>query len=311
MSPTALRRSAAGARGAAPLGTVPDVSVVTVTHGRRALVLRKAEALARQTLAPERFEWRVLANGDAAAGAALQALRTPFATVVLESAENLPIAAARNRAAAGAGAPLLLMSDDDCLPGPSCLEAHLAAHRAAPGSVVVGALRLPEELRQGARKEPFERPAAVAGRALWINATGANTSLPRAVFEGLGGYDETLVEYGGEDPELAWRLRGEGLRFRHLPGAWAYHVGRVLDDDHKAFLAGRAHYRIYRRYRSAEMGWLLGVHPLMLALKRVWWGGPWRRWLPSALRAYETSYLEGALAERRAASTPGDERGDA
>lgn len=284
----------------------PELSVITVTHGRRALVVHKAEALARQSLPAERFEWRVLANGDPEAADALRALELPFRTVVLESDANLPIAAARNRAAADARSPLLLMSDDDVLPGPSCLSVHLEAQRAHPGSVMVGALRLPESLRAGRRREPFERAAAVAGRALWINATGANTSLPRALFERVGGYDERYVLYGGEDPDLAWRLRAEGVRFRYLPGAWAHHVGRILGaDDRKAALAGHAHYLLYRRTGAAEVGWLLGVHPWMLAAKRLWWRGPWRRMLPRDLVTYETAYLEGALRARRGApATP-------
>lgn len=293
-------------RAAGRTSAAPELSVITVTHGRRELVLHKAETLARQTLPADRFEWRVLANGDPGAADALRALELPFSTVVLESDANLPIAAARNRAAADARTPLLLMSDDDVLPGPDCLAVHLRAHRDHPDSVMVGALRLPESLRAGRRREPFERAASVAGRALWINATGANTSLPRELFARVGGYDERYVLYGGEDPDLAWRLRAQGVRFRHLPGAWAHHVGRILGgDDRKAALAGHAHYLLYRRTGAAEVGWLLGVHPWMLAVKRLWWGGPWRRWLPRDVVTYETAYLEGALRARRGApATP-------
>jgi len=37
-------------------GPVPELTVVTASRGRHALLLRKARALARQTLEPHRFE---------------------------------------------------------------------------------------------------------------------------------------------------------------------------------------------------------------------------------------------------------------
>lgn len=274
-----------------------ELSVVTVTHGRVPLLLRKLEHLLKQSLPADRFEWRVLANGDPAAATALRDLDTPFATTVVDSSENLPIAVARNRAAAGARGRVLLMSDDDCLPGPACLRAHAAAHAAQPGSVVVGPLRLPEELRVGRRREPFERAARIGRRALWINATGANTSLPRDAFVAVGGYDERFVDYGGEDPDLALRLKRRGLRFRYAGAAWALHAGRVLGGDpRRAYLAGRAHRAIYDRDRSLEVGLLLGVHPWLLGAKRALLSGPLSRWLDPEVVAYERAYLEGAAA---------------
>ena len=274
----------------------PEISVVTVTHGRLPVLLDKAEALRRQTLEPASFEWIVVANGDPAGAAALRSAELPFPTDIVESDTNLPIGAARNLAAARASAPVLLMSDDDCLPNPEALAGHLRAHRETGGeAVVVAPLRLPDALRVGAQREPFERSFHLGRRALWINATGANTSLPRPAFEAVGGYDESFVDYGGEDPDLALRLRRRGARFRYEPTAWAYHVGRVLGQDpERAYLAGRAHRRIFDRDPSLEVGVLLGVHPWLLAAKRWLLSGPARRLLPDEVRVYERAYLEGA-----------------
>lgn len=275
------------------------VTVVTVTHDREELLLRKAQSLMGQTLPAERFEWRVLANADAAAAAALRRLPTPFDKVVLESDENLPIGAARNRAAEGGHGSILLMSDDDCLPSEGCLAAHVEAHRGSATTVVVGPLRLPEELRSGRQREPFERAFGLGRAALWIHATGANTSIPRRAFEAVGGYDESFVEYGGEDPDLALRLRESGARFRFARRAWAYHAGRTLGQDPKrAYLAGRAQYRVYRNNGGLDVGLLLGVHPILLTLKRWVLGSGLRRLLSPELAQYESAYLEGALAAR-------------
>lgn len=306
------------------------LSVVTVTYFRHELLLRKAASLRRQTLAPELFEWCVASNGDARAAEMLEELRVPFALRTLALPANLPIPEARNAAAALAGGELLLMSDDDVLLPPGCLAAHVAAHGAGPEAVpvapapdlnavartavgerptaprirvVIGDLRLPSELRgtadgASAEREPFERTASMAGRALWINATGANTSLPRAAFEAVGGYDKTFVAYGGEDSELALRLRDNGAVFLRSAAAWAEHVGLVTGDKTKAYAAGRAGVRVWRKHPRPAVGLMLGVHPLLLRLKRSLLASPLRALFGRRTADYEDAYLRGARAEQ-------------
>lgn len=286
----------------------PLVSVLTVTHDRRELLRRKLESLRGQTLAADMFEWVVCVNGDSDGSREfLAAQDTPFSLTVLYHEENRPIAEARNRCAEEARAALLLMSDDDCLLPPGCLAAHLAAHEAhpPPGAVVIGPLRLPEKLRLGRRREPFEQGFDLGGRGLWINATGANSSLPAAAFRRVAGYDETFRAYGGEDPDLALRLRSLGLVFRVAPQAFAYHAARQLgrEGERKAYLAGMAHWRVYRRHPSVEVGLLLGVHPLLLPLKRLAFTTLFRCLFPAERVAYEHSYLAGVLSARRLESS--------
>ena len=50
-------------------------------------------------------------------------------------------------------------------------------------------------------------------------------SCTRAVFERVGGFDGTIVGYGGEDWEFAWQAWLAGCEFRHEPGAQAVHLG--------------------------------------------------------------------------------------
>lgn len=288
-----------------------QLSVITVTHRRVPLLLRKAASLAAQTLDAELFEWCVVSNGDGAAEEALEILETPFAlrTVVFE--RNRPVAAARNAAAATARGRVLLLSDDDVLLPPGCLEAHLHAHGGPGPRVVVGALRLPAELEPAPRPtgsdrepEPFERVPSLGGRALWINATGANTSLPRSAFEAVGGYDESFAGYGGEDSDLALRLRNSGAAFVHSSAAWAEHAGLVTGDSDKAFAAGRAGVRVWRKHGGLDVALLLGVHPALLALKRAALATPLARLWGERTAAYERAYLQGAAAELREGASP-------
>ncbi|MBX3144522.1 MAG: glycosyltransferase [Trueperaceae bacterium] len=286
-------------------GAVPELSVITVTHARLDLLRRKAEALSAQTLAPARFEWCVVVNGDAAAAAWLRASEFPFHVQVTELPENGPVAAGRNLAVATARGACLLLSDDDVLPSPDCLAAHLAAHAALGGrGAVIGDLRLSEELRVDGVTEPFEQRILQSGAGLWINVTGANSSLPRAVFQAIGGFDEAFAAYGGEDSDLGFRLRAAGMRFARSAAAWAVHVGRVLPDTAKAFAAGRAGVKVWRKHKAFETGVMLGVHPVLVAIKRIWLRSPARGLLSAERLAYELAYLDGARAELHSGARP-------
>ena len=272
-----------------------ELSVVTASRGRHELLRRKAQALARQTLPAAAFEWCLWLNEPQdeveEVREMLDTLRLPF-FVSVDGGESLPVGRARNRAAESAAGEILLLSDDDCIPDEGALEAHLDLHRRATGSAGIGPLRLPERLRKDGRSEPFERIVSLGGRASWINFTGANSSVPADIFRESGGYDPEWTGYGGEDPELALRLRRRGVRFRRVAGGGAVHEGRVWDDAEKAYSAGQAHRRVCERHRSGA--WALGVHPLQLAAKRVLLHGPWSSLLDDEVLAYERAYARGA-----------------
>jgi hypothetical protein len=286
--------------------------VVTASRGRTEALVAKARSLTAQTLAPAAFEWCIWLNEAPddvrRTRARLQGLALPFALRVDGGADH-PVGRARNLAAAMARAPVLLLSDDDVTHAPGALAAHTGFHEHRPATVGIGPLRLPNALRSGRRREPFERPVGALGStrsfrwAHWSNATGANTSVPRAAFEAVGGYDDGWRGYGGEDPELALRLRAAGLTFRRVAGADAEHHGRTWDDADKGYRAGRAHVRVARRHPGAGSAWWLGVHPLVLAAKRIALDGPWGRLIDPEVLAYERAYARGA----RAAWRDGDE----
>ncbi len=285
--------------GEVPGTSAPAITVVTASRFRHDTLVRKAEALARQR-DPGAFEWRLYLNEPSASVRTFAdrlATLAPAFAVEIDGGEALPVGTARNRAAAAARGRIVLFSDDDCMPDPGAIEAHVAFHERVPDAAGIGRLRLPEDLRVGSRREPFERTARFfGGRASWINFTGANSSVPTAAFRAVGGYDAEWHGYGGEDPELALRLRALGLRFRHVVGGDAVHEGRVSDDADKAYSAGRAHVLVVRRHPRQGAAWLLGVHPVLIALKRAWLRSPGGRLIDPAVRAYELAYADGAAA---------------
>ncbi len=267
------------------------LSVLTVTHNRRELLARKLASLEQQTLAHRAFELVVFVNGCTDdTSRLLGAAETPYALTVLRSETNLGVASARNACAKAARGDVLYFSDDDCLPAPETLSQHLGAQRKA--CVSVGGL----EFVHSGRTETW-RPKHVS---FW-NLNGANTSVPAAVFWAVGGFDERLSGYGGEDVLLGYALVKRGLPFVALPHASAQHLGpnpTRAGNTQKARSAGRNAVKIAARY--PELAYRLGVHRALLTLKTVALKprALWRVLAPAAYE-YERAYLEGALEERR------------
>ncbi|MCL4855192.1 MAG: glycosyltransferase, partial [Bryobacteraceae bacterium] len=144
-------------------------------------------------------------------------------------------AAARNRGAATAQAPLVMFLDDDMLAGATLIEAHLAAHNEQPGGVVLGYFPLPELNDRSSVfavaikiwwDERFAAQARPEHRYTFQDLCTGNVSMPKELFTGVGGFDEALPGASGEDYELGARLLKRGVRFRFVREAASVHCDR-------------------------------------------------------------------------------------
>lgn len=272
----------------------PGVTVVTATVGRAESLRAKATSLALQTLPRDRFEWRVALDGvedDVATRleADLRAALPSDLSVAFVRTDGRGPGPARDAAAAGARHAVLLLSDDDCLLDPDVLARHADAQRAP--AVYVGGVTFEDDARQGppVRAIPPRRPG-------WWRVAGANTSLPTAVFEAVGGFGTDLEGYGGEDVWLGWRLRRAGVPIRGLTSAHVRHVGpdaRSAGDVAKGAAAGRNAARIAAL--EPATAWRLGVHPLLRRIKRVAFALAGPRLRASGWGAYEWAYLVASM----------------
>jgi len=274
----------------------PDLSVLTVSAGRAQMLLAKLAALARQRPDPTRLELVLVDNAcPERVGDAAERQRWPFTVRVVRTGRREGAGRARCLAAAAATAPLVWLSDDDCLPAPDAAACHLARQRCG-ASVVIGAVRFVDAERSRTWRPRRVGPAQLAG---------ANASLPRdAMLRACEARLELPRVYGGEDIVLGLQLRDQGVPFVAAPEALVDHQGPDPTrggDPSKGFDAGYNAVVIARRWPAAA--WELGVHPLQLTLKRLAFGAPeaalWQR-LPSGRLRYERAYLDGSRTARRA-----------
>jgi glycosyltransferase involved in cell wall biosynthesis len=207
------------------------LSVIVPTYRRPDALARCLDALAAQDVAPARFEVIVVDDDDAGGDvrAALVSDRYPFALHHVRSG-GLGAAGARNCGARAAAAELLLFLDDDVVADPWLVRRHLEWHAARDGrAALVGPYR-PHPTR--------ENLAAVVARMWWqdmfqlleeargttfVAALTANVSLPRALFEAVGGFSEDFARQRREDWEWGLRLLRAGAAIGYDPHASARH----------------------------------------------------------------------------------------
>jgi glycosyltransferase involved in cell wall biosynthesis len=209
----------------------PVATVVVATCNRAALLPRLLEALTSQQLhAP--FELVLVddASGDDTPKVLDELVaRSPVPMRTIRLAANSGAAAARNAGWRDAKTPLIVFTDDDCVPQPGWLAAHVDALGRA-------------ELTQGrTMPNPTQKPVGTFAWAPDTPAEGAfyetcNMGYTRATLEAVDGFDESFRrprrarERGkyvspvwGEDTDLALRAKASGARSTFVADAVVWH----------------------------------------------------------------------------------------
>jgi len=259
------------------LDALPKLSIAIASRGRREHLVRLLRALDRQEYADDRLELIVCLDGDIdASGAAVRDTgirRSPRVVVLHPSGDSRDhgsgAGVARNRAAAQATGDVLLFLDDDVVPlHPFVLVEHAAVHaEAAEPTSVVGALAV--DLRdasgyfaQRIRNWWIEQSTRLASspELSFTDLSSGNLSLPRSLFEAVGGFDDLPRR---EDWELGWRVLRAGASIQWLETGGVLQdadvrVGNALDDrrreGHGDALLARRHPAAFHFLRLAD--WL-------------------------------------------------------
>ncbi|WBO21524.1 glycosyltransferase family 2 protein [Sphingomonas abietis] len=206
------------------------VSVLTLVRNRAAHLDNLVEGLSRSDRRPD--ELVVIDMSDEPVTPGAQAFPVHIERM---PTQGLPLAAARNRAAALAHHDRLVFLDVDCIPTAACIG-RLADALERQDALLCADVRY---LGPGDASPGWTEDSLLArGRAHPVRTFPAHGlreepnpglfwSLAFAIrkrrFEALGGFDERFVGYGGEDTDFGFRAAAAGLPLLFVGGAIACH----------------------------------------------------------------------------------------
>lgn len=230
----------------------PAVSVIIAHYCQPEQLARTLYALRRQDHPADRLQIIVADDGSPEAPVVPDG-------VLLQRQEDkgFRLSAARNLGVRAATGDILVFLDADTAPEPSFIRELVRLPALAPDCVTVGRRRH-ADLSGVEPTDDIER--AVVGRELaepaWLRGAyeasrnlldaddrsyrhviGAVLACSRALFDEVGGFDESFTSYGGEDWEWAYRAWIGGALLAHVPGAVAWHDGPDFagrSSDHRA-----------------------------------------------------------------------------
>lgn len=154
-----------------------------------------------------------------------------FTLRVLRNEKNQGRAATRNRGIRETACEYILMIDDDIWAAPGLLQAHYEAQKRIGDGVVVGRMPIAKDVNRDIWNEFYSRwtdelHAQMEKRKYNLPYnfffTG-NVSVSKELLERVDLFDESFKGYSGEDTELGYRLKKNGVLFIYEPSAIGFH----------------------------------------------------------------------------------------
>jgi glycosyltransferase involved in cell wall biosynthesis len=202
------------------------VSVIVPTHNRADALEKTLQYLTKQVF---EHPWEVIVvnnnctdNTDEVVHVAMKDFPVSLKLVH----EKKPGAsAARNAGAKAASGEYLVFIDNDILTSPDFIQRHFNNLEKYKGAWFVGNVHnLPEQENTHFGKFRKSLEAVVGNEIVEVNGiTGQTTSMPRAQFIQLNGFDESFHVASGEDRELALRAIENGIRIYFDPAIVVLH----------------------------------------------------------------------------------------
>jgi GT2 family glycosyltransferase len=229
----------------------PMVSVIVIHFNQQRELDRTLAALAMQDYPADRVEILVVDDGSPVAPTVPAGVR-----LIRQEDHGFRAATARNRGAHESTGEILCFLDADTAPEPQYVREITRLPSLAPDVVTVGRRRHADFTSSTApgvsEAASLELPAPswldeaydrsqnllLADNRSYRYIISAVLACSRALFTEVGGFDESFLDYGGEDWEWAHRAWLAGGLLAHVPTAVAWHDGpdwgsRELDDPDK------------------------------------------------------------------------------
>jgi glycosyltransferase involved in cell wall biosynthesis len=227
------------------------LSVVIPCYNAAHLVGRQLQALQRQDVT---FRWEIVvadngsSDGSAAAAAAYSAQALPV--TVCDASTRQGVNHARNVGVQNSSGEFILLCDAD----DQVTDGWLAAMNDAftSGAALVGGRLV--------RVTPDQRPVGVPDDGLrndleylqWPQ--GANCGFSRAVYDELGGFDETYTR-GGDETDFFWRGQLRGHALRYVSGAAIMYTEKPAPKQRfrQYYHYGRSHVQLFKAFAPTGM----------------------------------------------------------
>jgi GT2 family glycosyltransferase len=206
------------------------------TYNRAPLLARVLEACFDQSVEEGTYEIVLVDDGSTDATPAVigQARSRATCPFIVVTQPNAGLARARNSGIERATGERIIFIDDDVLPLPDFVEAHLRSGERHPGRIVRGGAIEIDDLDD--LPPPVWSIRNYSGNYFWTT----NVSVPLATIRAIGGFDESFSEYGWEDIDVGLRLRASGVRAVFDPKALVYHFKPLPRTDSVEKMVARA-----------------------------------------------------------------------
>lgn len=277
--------------------TMPGISGVIPTHGRRGLVAALLESLQAARSAAD-VECEVLivdSSGEEDARAIREACERFGARYLPYPVNN--VRQKRNFGIREARFPVVLFVDSDCTVSPDLLVEHARGYRDGAGGVVgvtrfVGTANRTWRLIEKASVLDSFSYAARLETAPW--GPTCNISYRKDVLEQVHGFDESFpFRLGGDDVDLGLRVTDAGHAIRCNPRAVVEHTRETWSDlrliGRRLFRWGRMHHHLMLKHPQRRLldfpktmgvffllalalmaSALIGLRPWLLLLLPLW-----------------------------------------
>lgn len=261
------------------------VAVITIAAGRHDHLKRQLDGLRRSEVRPDVQVVGAMGDPQVAHVVSQASPGWPTEIVVVDVSGELPLAKARNRAAARAlelGAELLVFLDVDCIPASDLLGRYRAAASSVTGSptVLCGPVHYLPPAPAGYPLDDLEaladphpgRPSPPPGALVKADDLRLFWSLSFAMrapdWQLTGGFCEEYEGYGGEDTDFAMTLQSLRGNMFWVGGASAFHQHHSIESPpirHVAAIVRNTNL-FYRRWGWFAMeGWLSAFAEMGLA----------------------------------------------